>query len=416
MIIAEIITIGDELLLGETTDTNAGYIARKLSGIGLSVQFKSTVGDSLERIEETIRHSLKRAQVVITTGGLGPTDDDLTKKVLVKFFKRQLVLNEQLLEEIRERYHRRGIEMPAINEEQALLPNNSTIFKNDIGSAAGIGIIENDYYFISLPGVPTEMRHVLDNEVIPFLAKQNFGQDIKITTLRLNGIVESSLAEAISADLELEPGVKLAYLPSESGVDLRIVATADSKDKAESKAQKLVKQIEKKVGKFVYGYDSDSLQSVTGQLLSDNDKLLAVAESCTGGKLGEIITSVPGSSGYFAGGIIAYSNEVKISELGVNKTTLNKYGAVSAETAIEMALGARKRFSADFALSITGVAGPGGGSDDKPVGLTFIGIATAQKSYAKEFNFGRDRETNRARASYAALELLRKDILDLEIE
>ena len=416
MIIAEIITIGDELLLGETTDTNAGYIARKLSGIGLSVQFKSTVGDSLERIEETIRHALKRAQVVITTGGLGPTDDDLTKKVLVKFFKRQLVLNEQLLEEIRERYHRRGIEMPAINEEQALLPNNSTIFKNDIGSAAGIGIIENDYYFISLPGVPTEMRHVLDNEVIPFLAKQNFGQDIKITTLRLNGIVESSLAEAISADLELEPGVKLAYLPSESGVDLRIVATADSKDKAESKAQKLVKQIEKKVGKFVYGYDSDSLQSVTGQLLSDNDKLLAVAESCTGGKLGEIITSVPGSSGYFAGGIIAYSNEVKISELGVNKTTLNKYGAVSAETAIEMALGARKRFSADFALSITGVAGPGGGSDDKPVGLTFIGIATAQKSYAKEFNFGRDRETNRARASYAALELLRKDILDLEIE
>ncbi len=416
MIIAEIITIGDELLLGETTDTNAGYIARKLSGIGLSVQFKSTVGDSLERIEETIRHSLKRAQVVITTGGLGPTDDDLTKKVLVKFFKRQLVLNEQLLEEIRERYHRRGLEMPAINEEQALLPNNSTIFKNDIGSAAGIGIIENDYYFISLPGVPTEMRHVLDNEVIPFLAKQNFGQDIKITTLRLNGIVESSLAEIISADLEIGTGVKLAYLPSESGVDLRIVATADSKDKAESKAQKLVKQIEKKVGRFVYGYDSDSLQSVTGQLLSDNDKLLAVAESCTGGKLGEIITSVPGSSGYFAGGIIAYSNEVKISELGVKKTTLNKYGAVSAETAIEMALGARKRFSADFALSITGVAGPGGGSDDKPVGLTFIGIATAQKSYAKEFNFGRDRETNRARASYAALELLRKDILDLEIE
>ncbi len=415
MIIAEIITIGDELLLGETTDTNAGYIARKLSGIGLSVQFKSTVGDSLERIEETIRHSLKRAQVVITTGGLGPTDDDLTKKVLVKFFKRQLVLNEQLLEEIRERYHRRGLKMPAINEEQALLPNNSTIFKNDIGSAAGIGIIENDYYFISLPGVPTEMRHVLDNEVIPFLAKQNFGQDIKITTLRLNGIVESSLAEAISADLEIGTGVKLAYLPSESGVDLRIVATADSKEKAEDKASKLVKQIEKKVGRFVYGYDSDSLQSVTGQLLSDNDKLLAVAESCTGGKLGEIITSVPGSSKYFAGGIIAYSNEVKISELGVKKTTLNKYGAVSAETAIEMALGARKRFSADFALSITGVAGPGGGSDDKPVGLTFIGIATAQKSYAKEFNFGRDRETNRARASYAALELLRKDILDLEL-
>ncbi len=416
MIIAEIITIGDELLLGETIDTNAGYIARKLSGIGLSVQFKSTVGDSVHRIEETIRHALKRAQLIITTGGLGPTDDDLTKKVLVKFFKRQLVLNEQLLEEIRERYHRRGLEMPAINEDQALLPNNATIFKNDIGSAAGIGIIENDYYFIALPGVPTEMRHILDNEVIPFLAKQDFGQAMKITTLRLNGIVESSLAEAISADLEIKPGVKLAYLPSESGVDLRIVATADSKDKAENKAAKLVQQIEKKVSRFIYGYDSDTLQSVAGQLLSDNDKSLAVAESCTGGKLGEIITSASGSSKYFVGGIIAYSNEVKISELGVKKTTLSKFRAVSEETAIEMALGARKRFSADFALSITGVAGPDGGTDEKPVGLTFIGMASAHKSYAREFNFGRDRETNRTRACYAALEMLRRDILDLEIE
>ena len=414
MIIAEIITIGDELLLGETTDTNAGYIARQLSGIGLSVQFNSTVGDSVERIEETIRQALKRAQLIITTGGLGPTDDDLTKKVIVKFFKRQLVLNEQLLEEIRERYHRRGIEMPAINEEQALLPSNSTIFKNDIGSAAGIGIIENDYYFISLPGVPTEMRHILDNEVIPFLAKLDFGQAIKITTLRLNGIVESSLAEAISTELEIEPGVKLAYLPSESGVDLRIVATDDSREKAEFKALKLVKQIEKKVGRFVYGYDSDRLQSVVGQLLSDNDKSLAVAESCTGGKLGAIITSVSGSSRYFAGGIIAYSNEVKISELGLKKSTLNKYGAVSEETAIEMALGARKRFCSDFALSITGVAGPDGGTDEKPVGLTFVGFASAHKSFAKEFNFGQDRETNRTRACYAALEILRRDILALE--
>ena len=414
MIIAEIITIGDELLLGETTDTNAVYIAKKLSGIGLSVQFKSTVGDSVERIEETIRHALKRAQVIITTGGLGPTDDDLTKKVIVKFFKRQLVLNEQLLEDIRDRYQRRGIEMPAINEEQALLPSNSTIFKNDIGSAAGIGIIENDYYFIALPGVPTEMRHILDNEVIPFLAKQDFGQAIKITTLRLNGIVESSLAEAISADLEIKPGVKLAYLPSESGADLRIVSTDKNAEKAENKARKLVNYIEKKVGRFVYGYDNDTLQSVVGQLLSDNDKSLAVAESCTGGKLGQIITSVSGSSGYFEGGIIAYSNEVKISELGLKKTTLNKYGAVSEETAIEMAHGARKRFCSDFALSITGVAGPDGGTDEKPVGLTFIGLASAHKSYAKEFNFGRDRETNRARACYAALEMLRRDILDLE--
>jgi nicotinamide-nucleotide amidase len=412
--IAEIITIGDELLLGETIDTNAGYIAKKLSSIGLSVRYKSTVGDSIERIEETIKHSLKRAGVIITTGGLGPTDDDLTKRAIVKVFQRRLVLDEKLLEDIRLRYRKRGIEMPAINENQALLPTESTIFKNEIGSAVGIGIIEKDYVFISLPGVPTEMRHVLDSEIIPYLAKKDLGKPSKIITLRLNGIVESSLAELISDGLEIESGVKLAYLPSESGVDLRIVSTDNDKEKAESKARRLVSFLEKKAGKHIYGYDSDTLQSVVGQLLKDNDKTLAVAESCTGGKLGEIVTSAAGSSGYFTGGVVAYSNEVKISQLKVKQSTLDKYGAVSEQTALEMALGARKLFGCDYALSITGVAGPEGGTEEKPVGTTFIGIASAHKNSMKQFNFGRDREMNRARAAYAALEMLRRDILDIE--
>jgi len=352
--------------------------------------------------------------VIITTGGLGPTDDDLTKKVIVKFFKRRLVLDEKLLEEIRLRYEKRGIEMPAINENQALLPADSTIFKNDIGSAVGIGIIENNYFFVSLPGVPTEMRHVLDNEVIPFLAKKDLGKPSKIITLCLNGIVESSLAELISDGLKLEQGVKLAYLPSESGVDLRIVSTADDKEKADSNARKLVSYLEKKAGKYVYGYDSETLQSVVGQLLKDNDKTLAVAESCTGGKLGELVSSVSGASKYFAGGVVAYSNEVKLSQLKVKQSTLKEHGAVSEQTALEMALGARKLFNCDYALSITGIAGPEGGTDEKPVGITFIGLASVHKNYAKQFNFGRDRETNRARASYAALEMLREDILDIE--
>jgi nicotinamide-nucleotide amidase len=410
----EIITIGDELLLGRTIDTNSAYIAHKISALGLNVRFKSSVGDDVAEIEEAIKLAVKRSGVVIATGGLGPTDDDNTKKAIVKVFQRRLVFDEKLLEDIRARYARRGIEMPAINQNQALLPSGSHIFKNKIGSAVGIGVIEKDFMFIALPGVPVEMRQIIDDEIIPFLKGKSLGRPLQMVTLRTNGIIESQLAEILSQDLKPESGVKLAYLPGESGVDLRVVGSGDKVEIVGESVRRLVSYIEKKVSKHIYGRDSDTLPSVIGQLLNDNDKTVAAAESCTGGMLGEMITTVSGSSKYFLGSIVAYANEIKERQLGVSKGLLEKHGAVSEECAVEMAVGCRRVFECDYALSITGISGPDGGSEDKPVGTTYIGLSSAHTNFARRFNFGVDRQTNRARACYAALELLRREILDID--
>lgn len=410
----EIVTIGDELLLGKSVDTNSAFIADKISSLGLNVRFKSSVGDAVEEIEDAIKLAVKRAGIVITTGGLGPTDDDNTKKAIVKVFQRRLVFDEKLLEDIRSRYAKRGFEMPAINQNQALIPTGTQIFKNKIGSAVGIGIIESDFIFIALPGVPAEMKQIINDEIIPFLSGKNLGQPAEVITLRTNGIVESRLAEMLSDELKLEPGVKLAYLPTVSGVDLRIVANGSDDNAVKEKSQRLVTFIEKKVGNKIYGRNAETLQSIIGQLLKDNDKTIAVAESCTGGMLGEIITTVPGSSKYFLGGVAAYSNETKIKQLGISGELLDKYGAVSEECAIEMAFGCRKKFESDYALSITGISGPDGGTDEKPVGATYIGLCSTHNKVAKLFNFGIDRQTNRARACFTALEMLRREILDLD--
>jgi len=410
----EIITIGDELLLGQTIDTNSAFIARQLSEIGLIPRFKSSVGDDVEEIENAFKLAIQRAELVVTTGGLGPTDDDNTKKAIVKVFRRRLVLDDKLLEDIRSRYKKRGIEMPLINQNQALIPSGSLTFKNKFGSAVGIGIIEKNSVFIALPGVPTEMKQMVEGEIIPFLKSKNLGRPVKMITLRTTGIFESQLAEIIADRLKLESGVKLAYLPSFSGVDLRVVAHGESEGVANEKAQKLAAFIEKKIARHIYGKDHDTLPSVIGKLLKDYNKTVATAESCTGGQLGEMITSISGSSNYYLGGFVAYSNDVKKAQLAVREETLEKHGAVSEECAFEMAAGCGKILKSDYTLSITGIAGPEGGTEDKPVGTTFIGLSSVHATYARSFNFGVDRETNRARACYAALEMLRREILDIK--
>ncbi len=412
--VVEILTIGDELLLGQTIDTNSAYIGRKLSEIGLIPGFKSSVGDNIEEIENAVKLAIKRAGLVIATGGLGPTDDDNTKKAIVKIFRRNLMLDDNLLEDIRARYKKRGLDMPAINENQALIPSGSHTFKNKIGSAVGIGIIEPHSIFIALPGVPTEMKHMLDEEIIPFLVSQKLGKPVRIVTLKTNGLFESQVAEIIAPDLNLEPGVKLAYLPAFSGVDLRVVAVSDDQTDADDKAQEVVDYIKKKIGQFIYGQDHDTLPSVIAQLLQKHSKTLSTAESCTGGQLGEIITSIPGSSSYYLGGFVAYANEIKRAQLGVADETLKKYGAVSAECAVELAGGCRKTLKSDYALSITGIAGPDGGTPEKPVGTTFIGMSSGRHSFAKPFNFGAEREMIRSRACYAALAMLRREILNIK--
>jgi nicotinamide-nucleotide amidase len=410
----EIITIGDEILTGHTVDTNGAEIAQELLAIGLNVKYRSSAGDSLESLEEAFRLALKRAQIVIATGGLGPTDDDLTKRAIVKVFKRNLIFHEEVLEDIKARFAKRGIELPAINQNQALLPQGATLFPNKYGSALGICIAEQGRVFISLPGVPFEMRQILKDEVLPYLRNIKGKQAISVIKLRTTGIIESKLAELIVGNLKLEAGVRLAYLPSFSGVDLRIIASADDEAEAVDKAQTLSRYLEKVCGKYIYGRNDDRLESVVGQLLADNDKTLALAESCTGGYLGQIVTSVSGSSSYFTGAVVAYANDVKIEQLGVDPKIIDEHGAVSEECAVAMATGVRSFLKTDYALSVTGIAGPEGGTEEKPVGTIYVGLASAHNSYARLFRLGRERDVNRARSSYAALEMLRREILDIK--
>lgn len=410
---AEIITIGDEIITGHTVDTNGAFIAAALLTIGLNVRFRTSVGDTPDDMEEAFQLALKRAQVVITTGGLGPTDDDITKRSIVKVFKRNLIFHEEILEDIKARYLQRGIEMPAINQNQALLPQGATLFPNATGSAVGICINERGKIFISLPGVPAEMKQIVTDEVLPYLRERFRDEVFAVTKLRTTGIFESRLHEMIKPNLKLESGVKLAYLPSYTGVDLRVIARARTQAEADEKMQTLVRYLETTVGKYIYGRDLDTLVSVVGQLLIDNDKTLAVAESCTAGMVGAAMTSIPGSSTYFLGGILAYANDVKVNELGVSRDTLDQHGAVSEATALAMAVGCRKKFGSDYALAITGVAGPDGGTAEKPVGTVWIGLASAHNTIARLFQLSGRREVVRQRAVACAIELLRREILDI---
>lgn len=410
----EIITIGDEIINGFTLNSNALFIARKISELGFDICFHSSVGDKLSAMEEQIRHALVRSSLVIVTGGLGSTDDDITKRAIVKVFKRNLVYHDEIMQELKKRYELRGIPMPAINQNQALLPQGAKFFPNKNGTAVGICIAEDGKIFIALPGVPSEMEQILTDEVIPYLnslAKSRFS---KVISLHTNGISESNLSQMLAGKIRFISNAKLAYLPGYSGVTLRVMVVSAAQSEADEKATGLARQIENVCGDLIYGKDDETLESVIGGLLTDNDKTLAVAESCTAGTLGMIITSPPGASAFFEGGVISYSNDVKENQLQVSPKLIKEFGAVSEECAMAMAVGTRKLFKTSYALSITGIAGPEGGSDEKPVGTTFIGINSAHASYAKKFNFGLLREAVRKRSSYAALEILRREILGIK--
>jgi len=409
----EIITIGDEILTGHTVDTNAAFIARQVTGLGYDVVFRSSTGDTLEQMQDAFRLALQRARIIITTGGLGPTDDDNTKKAIVKVFKRNLVYHEDILEDIQQRYAKRGVQMPAVNQNQALLPQGATFFPNKFGSAVGILISDQGRTFISLPGVPHEMEQIMTDSVSPHLAGLRSEQAISVIKLRTTGIIESKLAEIIKSQASGEQTATLAYLPSFGGVDLRVIAHANDPEEANVQADELARELERAVGKYIFGRDDDTLESVVGQLLKDNDKTLSVAESCTAGTLGSLITSVSGSSDYFVGGILAYANDVKTDLLNVSRELLSEHGAVSEECALAMAEGCRTRLNTDYALAVTGIAGPSGGTEEKPVGTTFIGLSSVHTSLARAFNLGIHRPAVRSRAAHAALEMLRREILDI---
>lgn len=409
---AWIITIGDEVLIGQTVNTNAAWLGQQLSQIGVAIKRVVTIGDDAGLIQRSVREAMEHADLLLVTGGLGPTHDDVTKTAISELFESKLIFYPEILERMKKRFRELGYEMPASNEGQAWLPEKARILPNLVGSAQGMLFERDGHRCVVMPGVPREMRYIVEHSLIPMLSAEEFDEYVVHFTWRTTGIAESRLFELLGDISAIEAHGKLAFLPKYSGVDLRLSTTAKSKAEAKKHIQMAEKIILDKAGKYVYATGDVTLEAVIGTLLEAKKMTLAVAESCTGGLLGHKITSVPGSSNYFIGGFITYSNEEKISRLGVSQETLAREGAVSETTAREMAVGARERCKADFALAITGIAGPAGGSAEKPVGLVYIGLAGPRGVRVHRYLFGPDREINKERSAYAALHMLLRELKD----
>ncbi len=411
---SEIITIGDELLIGQVVNTNQAYIAEQLNRIGIPVDRMTTVGDGMEGILSAFNAAWSRNDVVIVTGGLGPTHDDVTKKAVCTFFHTGLVSNDGVRKQIESLLKKRNLSWSPSSEEQTLVPETATILPNPVGSAAGMLFEENNKRFFVLPGVPYEMKAIIDQSVIPILARNVVGSVIRHLTLRTTGISESLLASQLGNIDELIEGATLAFLPSPVGVRLRISVHDQDEATADRRIGEIEGRIRAKVQKYIYGADDEELEEVVGRILREKGLTLAVAESCTGGMIADRITNVSGSSDYFERGVIAYSNKSKTSLLGVSEELIARHGAVSKEVAEAMAVGIRKIAGTDIGISTTGIAGPTGGTTEKPVGLVWIGYSDANGTLALKLNLGDHRLRTKERATQAALELVRRKILKIQ--
>lgn len=410
----ELITVGDELLLGFTIDTNGAYIARRLAELGVAVVRRTSVGDTIDAIASALREALARTGAVITTGGLGPTTDDLTRDAIAQVYGRELRVDDHHLAWMRDRWRKRfGRDIPESNRRQAMVPVGARKLDNKHGSAPGIFIDEEALGFVvALPGVPREMRGMVDDTLIPLLREQGCGDEgscLQSLTIRTTGIAESLLQDKlkdVSAIAERE--LQFAYLPGVDGVDLRVTTRAGSAAEAGARLERAAAALRSVVGEWIYGVDDTDLARVVLDQCRSRTLTLAVAESCTGGLLGARLTAIPGSSDVFLGGVIAYANGVKVRDLGVAQSDLERHGAVSEEVVRAMAIGARQRFDADLALSITGIAGPDGGSAEKPVGLVWLGVALRDTVETRKIQSWGDRQEIRHRAAQAALDLARR--------
>jgi nicotinamide-nucleotide amidase len=404
---AEIITIGDEILIGQIVDTNSAWMAKELNLAGVKINRITSISDNAEAIRTALSEAGKCADIVLLTGGLGPTNDDITKKVLAGYFgSTRMLVHEPSLRFIEMFFAKRGMTMNELNRRQAEVPDCCTVIPNNHGTAPGMWFEKGKTVFVSMPGVPSEMMKMLP-DVLALLKQKVALPKIFHKTLMTYGIPESELAMKIKEwENSLPPETSLAYLPNiETGVKLRLSSyVPDGKLIVEEQFEKLYPVL----GEYIYGYEPDTLESVLGKLLLEKGATVATAESCTGGRIAHRITSVPGSSAYFKGGVVAYSNEVKVNVLGVNPVTLEKYGAVSSEVAEQMAEGVRRALNAGYAVATTGIAGPAGGTADKPVGLCWFGIATPEgiKTFSRQFT--NDRNGNIAAASSVALNALGK--------
>jgi nicotinamide-nucleotide amidase len=405
---AELLTIGDEILYGQITDTNSQWMGMELSNIGVKVIRKSTVGDEESEILAAFAEAERRADIILITGGLGPTSDDLTKPCLARYFKCGMTINEEALAEVTEFFKSRGRELTEINRQQAALPDACEKITNEVGTAPGMWFAKGKKVFISMPGVPHEMKRMMKNIILPRLKAQFQPPVIYHKVISTVGIGESMLAEKIAPwEKSLPPHVKLAYLPSLGDVRLRLTSSGASLEKLKAETEQLTKDLLPYADNYIFSFNEEPLEVVIGNTLREKKLTISVAESCTGGYLSHLITSVPGSSEYFLGSMIPYAYEIKMRQLGVKPETLEKYGAVSEPTISEMANVVRARFTADIGVATSGIAGPGGATPEKPVGLVWIAYSDKHQTVTKKLQLSKDRMVNIRMASVAVLNLIR---------
>lgn len=409
---AEIITIGDELLIGQVVDTNSAWLGRTLSEDGIKVTQITSVQDDPNQIMRTVNEALARVSIVLVTGGLGPTRDDITKHTLAKLFGMKLVRDEQVYETVRRQLAVRGIAFNELNQEQALVPDGCTVLPNRNGTAPGMWFERGGKVLVSMPGVPFEMKALVTDEILPRL-RTHFSLHANVHRTAITfGLAESILAERIAPwEAALPANLRLAYLPSALCIRLRLSAYETDPEKARSEIDRQFDRLAGLIPHYLVGYGDDTLESATGALLRSRGETLATAESCTGGNIAHRFTAMPGASDYFLGGVVAYSNEVKTALLGVDPDSLNRYGAVSRSVAEQMAEGVRRATGATYGISTTGIAGPTGGTPGKPVGTVWMAVATPEGVHARCMVFGSVRAQNIERSSSNCINLLRLQLL-----
>ena len=407
-IYCEIITIGDEILYGHILDTNSKWLSKNLNELGVTTNKISTIGDNYIQIKDILESSIKENDIIIFTGGLGPTNDDITKKCLNDFFKGKLITDNNTLFHIKKIFKKRNLDLTKKNRDQALVPDNCKVLNNKYGTAPGIAFEKDNKLVISLPGVPYEMKSLFENKCSQII-KQKFSLSIiHHRTIKTVGIGESWLSDLISEwEKNLDNNISLAYLPSIGRVKLRLTGRGNNLNKIKSAIDKEEKKVLPILRKYIYGFDNEELESCVGNLLIKNKKTLSIAESCSGGYLSHLVTSIPGSSKYFSGSVVAYSNNIKINNLNVNKKNIEKFGAVSKEVVEEMATNVRKKFNSSIGISTSGIAGPSGGTENKPVGTVWIGYSDKNKTLSKKLLLTNRRDINITLSSIGALNMAR---------
>lgn len=406
---AEVVTIGEEILIGQIVNSNAAYIGERLRSVGVRIIRNTTIGDSILEITKALSEAEARARIIIITGGLGPTKDDCTKQALCRYFNTKLVFSDEAFQNIENIFSVRKFQMNELNRQQAELPENCIFIRNKIGTASGMGFEKEGRLFVSMPGVPFEMKQMLDEEVIPII-KHKFELPVVVQrTINTQGLYEGLLAEKLENwETRLnEAGFELAWLPSHGIIRLRITGSGASQNELESRINEFVEELYREIGDHIFSIGNKTMAEVLGEELLKRKMVVSVAESCTGGTIGSMLVSVPGSSSYFNGGVIAYSNEIKNKVLGVDNDILEKHGAVSKEVVELMVKGVLKNFGTDLAIAVSGIAGPDGGTEDKPVGTVWIAVGSKEKVIAEKFNLGSQRDRNIMRSALTAMNMLR---------